>query len=247
MSRILVRKQDGPKIAPTIGPGGAGISFILGGGGVMDTDSEKFIQAYGEKGSPSHERAKRMQELGGYARLGLGAAGALNSAYDQMASGQPGLGRAIGSGAMSGYYGSAGLEDFAARLGQRFGRKLSDKNPRITASNRLLADPKVTAEQRYRDSVNEFEAGRDPNITPSSPPPADFTEIDEPNAQMVPPQPQLSPPTGLPTYDQNLTAHSNARKVRGMEGDPMAQVEEDFGDRTPVDDPTMDRIMERFG
>ena len=240
MSRILVRKQDGPKVAPTIGSGGAGLSFILEGGSSMDPDSEKFIQAYGEKGSPRHERAKRMQQLGGYARLGLGAAGAVNSAYNQMASGQPGLGGAIGSGAMSGYYGSAGLEDFAARLGQRFGRPLSDKNPRITASNRLLADPKVTAEQRYRDSVNEFEAGRDPNITPYQPPPADFTEIAEPNAQ-------LSPPTGLPTYDQNLTAHSNARKVRVMEGDPMSRIQSEFGDQTPVDDPTMDRIMERFG
>ena len=166
MSRILVRKQDGPKIAPTIGSGGAGISFILGG------------------------------------------------------SGQPGLGRAIGSGAMSGYYGSAGLEDFAARLGQRFGRKLSDKNPRITASNRLLADPKVTAEQRYQDSVNEFEAGRDSNITPSSPPP-DFTEIAEPNARLMPPPPTANPPTANPP-----TAKKPVRVIRG---DAMPDIESDFG------------------
>ena len=245
MSRILVRKQDGPKVAPTIGSGGAGLSFILEGGGAMDPDSEKFIQAYGEKGSPRHERAKRMQQLGGYARLGLGAAGAVNSAYNQMASGQPGLGGAIGSGAMSGYYGSAGLEDFAARLGQRFGRPLSDKNPRITASNRLLADPKVTAEQRYQDSVNEFEAGRDSNITPSPPPPADFTEIDESNAQMVPPQPQLSPPQAIPTFDQTRVASPTVRKPVKVTGDPMSRIQSDFGD--PVPDETMDRIMERFG
>ena len=245
MSRILVRKQDGPKIAPTIGSGGAGISFILGGGGVMDPNSKEFIELYGEEGSPSHERAKRMQQLGGYGRLGLGAAGALTSAYDQMASGQPGLGRAISSGAMSGYYGSAGLEDLAARLGQRFGRPLSDKNPRITADNRLLADPTVAAEQRYQDSVNEFEAGRDPNITPSSPPSADFTEIDEPNAQMVPPQPQLSPPQAIPTFDQTPIASPTVRKPVKVTGDPMSRIQSDFGD--PVPDETMDRIMERFG
>mgnify|MGYP003132129281 CR=1 FL=1 len=243
MSRILVRKQDGPKIAPTIGSGGAGISFILGGGGAMDPTSDRFIQMYGEEGSPSHERAKRMQQLGGYARLGLGAAGAVNSAYNQMASGQPGLGGAISSGAMSGYYGSSGLEDFAARLGHRFGRELSDKklsnSTALVPMNRTdTSDPTVSDEQRYQDLVNQFEAGRDPNITPSPPPPADFTEIAEPTAQ-------LSPPTGLPTYDQNLTAHSNARKVRVMEGDPMSRIQSDFGD--PVPDETMDRIMERFG
>ena len=210
----------------------------------MDPDSKKFIQAYGEKGSPRHERAKRMQQLGGYARLGLGAAGAVNSAYNQMASGQPGLGGAISSGAMSGYYGSAGLEDFAARLGQRFGRKLSDK--KLSNSTALIpmnrtdtSDPTVSDEQRYQDLVNEFEAGRDPNITPSSPPPANFTQIAEPNAQMLP------SPQGISTFDKNPVASSTVKKPVGvMRGDPMRRIQSDFGD--PVPDETMDRIMEDF-
>jgi len=207
MSRILVRKQDGPKVAPTIGSGGAGLSFILEGGGAMDPDSKKFIQAYGEKGSPRHERAKRMQQLGGYARLGLGAAGAVNSAYNQMASGQPGLGGAISSGAMSGYYGSSGLEDFAARLGHRFGRELSDKK----LSNSTALAP-----------INRTSTS-DPRIID-----AEFTEIDEPEEEMVPPalpsQRLLSSPQATP-----IASPTVRKPVRVMRGDVMPDIESDFG------------------
>lgn len=207
MSRILVRKQDGPKVAPTIGSGGTGLSFILEGGGAMDPDSKKFIQAYGEKGSPRHERAKRMQQLGGYARLGLGAAGAVNSAYNQMASGQPGLGGAISSGAMSGYYGSSGLEDFAARLGHRFGRELSDKK----LSNSTALAP-----------INRTSTS-DPRIID-----AEFTEIDEPEEEMVPPalpsQRLLSSPQATP-----IASPTVRKPVRVMRGDVMPDIESDFG------------------
>jgi len=207
MSRILVRKQDAPSIAPSIGSGGAGISFILGGGGAMDPTSDRFIQMYGEEGSPSHERAKRMQELGGYARLGLGAAGAVNSAYNQMASGQPGLGGAISSGAMSGYYGSSGLEDFAARLGHRFGRELSDKK----LSNSTALAP-----------INRTSTS-DPRIID-----AEFTEIDEPEEEMVPPalpsQRLLSSPQATP-----IASPTVRKPVRVMRGDVMPDIESDFG------------------
>ena len=128
MSKILVRKQEMPGMAATVGAGGPGVSFLLGAGGAMDPNSEKFQDMYGEVGSPSHTRAMRMQGLGRMGRYGLAGYGALTSAYNQMASGEPGLGSAVGSGAMAGYYGSSGIEDFAARAGQRFGRELDRYN-----------------------------------------------------------------------------------------------------------------------
>ena len=42
MSRVLVRKQEGPTIAPPIGAGGPGISILIRGGGVMDPNREEF-------------------------------------------------------------------------------------------------------------------------------------------------------------------------------------------------------------
>ena len=131
----VIRKDNGsPTMGMTMQSGGGGLSpsILIGQGGEMDPSSEEFATQFGAKGSPSHDRAVRMQNFGRNMRYGLGAYGALTSAYNQMASGEPGIGRAIGSGAMSGYYGSSGLEDLAARLGQKFGRKLSqdDPNPR---------------------------------------------------------------------------------------------------------------------
>ena len=104
--------------------------FMLGGAGVMDPNSAEFIQAYGQPGSPSHERAMRMQRAGRMGRMGLAGLGAFNAAYNQMASGEPGLGSAIGQGAMGGWYGSAGLENAAARMGMR-GSELSTNHPAI--------------------------------------------------------------------------------------------------------------------
>ena len=114
----VLRKQEegGAQIAPTYsGSGGMGMSFILPGSGVADPYSESFQETYGPVGSDSHNRAVTAMKLGRYARYGLAGLGALNSAYNQMASGEPGLGGAVGQGAMAGWYGSSGLENFAAR------------------------------------------------------------------------------------------------------------------------------------
>ena len=70
-------------------------------------------------------------------------------------------------------------------------------------------------------------------------------DLDESNAQMVPPQPQLSPPQAIPTFDQTRVASPTVRKPVKVTGDPMSRIQSDFGD--PVPDETMDRIMERFG
>ena len=159
MSRVLVRKQEGPTIAPTIGAGGPGISFLIGGGGVMDPNSEEFQNLYGEVGSDSHTRAVNMQNIGRMARYALAGLGGFNAAYNQTSSGQPGVIGAAGTGAMGGFYGSSGLEDFAARAGQRYGKDLDRYNytdfeeveepdiadprgrPALTDRSRLLAEP----------------------------------------------------------------------------------------------------------
>ena len=159
MSRVRVRKQEGPTIAPTIGAGGPGISFLIGGGGVMDPNSEEFQNLYGEVGSDSHTRAVNMQNIGRMGRYALAGLGGFNAAYNQTSSGQPGVLSAAGTGAMGGFYGSSGLEDFAARAGQRYGKDLDRYNytdfeeveepdiadprgrPALTDRSRLLAEP----------------------------------------------------------------------------------------------------------
>ena len=149
MSRVLVRKQEGPTIAPTIGAGGPGISFLIGGGGVIDPNSEEFQNLYGEVGSDSHTRAVNMQNIGRAGRYALAGLGGFNAAYNQTSSGQPGVIGAAGTGAMSGFYGSSGLEDFAARAGQRYGKDL-DRYNYFTDFEEVddpdIADPRGKAE-----------------------------------------------------------------------------------------------------
>jgi hypothetical protein len=128
MSKILV-KANGPQVGMNVGSGGPGIAFMVGNEKVMNPSSKEFISLYGQEGSPSHDRAMRMQNLGRMGRYGLAGLSAFNSAYNQTSSGQPGVIGAAGSGAMQGFYGSAGLEDFAARAGQKHGKKLGREKP----------------------------------------------------------------------------------------------------------------------
>ena len=146
-----------------MGAGGPQMTFLLGGGGVMDPNSAEFIQAYGQPGSPSHERAMRMQRAGRMGRMGLAGLGAFNAAYNQMASGEPGLGSAIGQGAMGGWYGSAGLENAAARMGMR-GSELSRNHPAIDEfmdaargyrKDRMLPAPTIHEPWFHEEDVEE--------------------------------------------------------------------------------------------
>ena len=159
MSKVLV-KSNGPQVGVNVGSGGPGIAFMVGGEKVMNPSSEEFQDLYGEKGSDSHARAVRMQNLGRLGRYGLAGLSAFNAAYNQTSSGQPGVIGAAGTGAMGGFYGSSGLEDFAARAGQRYGKDLDRYNyftdfeevddpdiadprgrPALTDRSRLLAEP----------------------------------------------------------------------------------------------------------
>ena len=125
MGKVLViRKQEGG--GPSVGVGSAGLMFMLGSGGMM-SPKELAEAGFGEIGSDSHNRALDMQKLGKRIRYGAAGLGAFNALYNQTSSGQPGIGSAMTTGAMGGYAGTAGAEDIAARMGQRFGRELDDK------------------------------------------------------------------------------------------------------------------------
>jgi len=128
MSKILVKKST-PQVGMNVGSGGPGVSFLLGGDKMMNPKQLENA-GFGKIGSDSHNFALANQERGRMLRYGLAGLGAFNSAYNQTSSGQPGVLGAVGSGAMQGYYGSQGLEDFAARAGKRFGgRNLSTGAP----------------------------------------------------------------------------------------------------------------------
>lgn len=130
---MVIRKEAGT--ASAVGGGGGSVGVGLGGGGLMFmlgqgrtmTPEQLADAGFGEIGSDRHNRALRMQRIGHVARYGAAGLGAFNALYNQTSSGQPGIGGAMATGAMSGYAGTAGAEDIAARMGQRFGRKLDDK------------------------------------------------------------------------------------------------------------------------
>jgi len=136
MGKVMVIRKEagtasaGPQIS--VGGGGGGLMFLLGGAGAMAPDSKKFIDMFGEVGSESHDRAMAMQKLGRRMRYGAAGLGAFNALYNQTSSGQPGIGGAMASGAMGGYAGTAGTEDWFARNAEKqaqardwFGGKLS--------------------------------------------------------------------------------------------------------------------------
>lgn len=89
---------------------------------------------------PSNQRrlAQRYGNLGRYARYGMAGLGALNSFYNTTASGQPGAISSLGSGALSGYYGSQGLENIGAKFGGRVGvrRDARESNEAYDEANR---------------------------------------------------------------------------------------------------------------
>jgi len=135
MGKVMVIRKDAGQTASDMNSGGGSVGVGLGGGGLMFmlgqgrtmTPEQLTDAGFGEIGSKSHDRALRMQRIGHAARYGAAGLGAFNALYNQTSSGQPGIGGAMATGAMGGYAGTAGAEDIAARIGQRFGRELDDK------------------------------------------------------------------------------------------------------------------------
>lgn len=93
---------------------------------------------YGTSNSNQRQLAQRYGNLGRYARYGMAGLGALNSFYNTTASGEPGAISSLGSGALSGYYGSQGLENIGAKFGGRVGvrRDARESNEAYDEANR---------------------------------------------------------------------------------------------------------------
>ncbi len=188
MSKILI-KQAAPTMAANVGSGGSGVSFLLGGGSMM-TPEQLTDAGYGEIGSDSHNFALDNQKRGHALRYGLAGLGAFNAAYNQTSSGQPGVIGAAGQGAMTGYYGSQGLEDFAARAGRRFGgRNMSSDIPAEPVNTTALVPTNRTADPRQR---------RDGPID------VDFTEEEHDDQQGM-----LAEPTANMTTDRVAVRNPN--------------------------------------
>ena len=119
----VIRKEESAGLSPNVAVGPGGPSFILG------TSPENVDYGkYDEMGGRAGRYARRLGRLGRAGRV-LGAGlGGLRSLYDATSSGQPGALTAAAGGGFSGYYGTQGLEQFAADAGARFGRWRDAKN-----------------------------------------------------------------------------------------------------------------------
>lgn len=122
MSKVYVlAKQEGTSaIQPTLSNQGMGLM-------INPSPENVDYTKYGPSNSNQNKLARKFGNIGSKARLGLGALGAMNSFYNATSSGQPGALTAMGSGAMSGYYGSQGLERQAAKQGAKVGVKRDNK------------------------------------------------------------------------------------------------------------------------
>ena len=135
---VLAKQDTGMPIQPTLSNQGLGLMINPS---PENIDYTKF----GTSESAQNRLARRFGDIGSKARYGLGALGALNAFYNATASGNPGALTSMGSGAMSGYYGSQGLERAAARQGAKVG---------VRRDNRESADAydEAQAENEQRDN-----------------------------------------------------------------------------------------------
>lgn len=113
----VIKKQESsfPSASMAYSPTG-GTQFMVG------TSPENIdYSQYGTSNSNQRRLAQKYGNLGRYARYGMAGLGALNSFYNTTSSGEPGAISSLGSGALSGYYGSQGLENVGAKFGGRVG------------------------------------------------------------------------------------------------------------------------------
>ena len=105
---------------------------------------------YGTSNSNQRRLAQRYGNLGRYARYGMAGLGALNSFYNTTASGQPGAISSLGSGALSGYYGSQGLENVGAKFGGRVGERRDARESKAAKHNPYLDDEDMVENKYYQ-------------------------------------------------------------------------------------------------
>ncbi len=127
MGKVYVLAKADSAIQQTVSPQGMGLTINTS---PENLDYTKFGVSHNKltnRGSNQNRLARKFGNVGAKARFGLGALGGLNAFYNATSSGQPGAISSIGSGAMSGYYGSQGLENLAAKQGAKIGVKRDNK------------------------------------------------------------------------------------------------------------------------
>ena len=158
----VIRKEEGAGLSPNVAVGPGGPSFILGTS-PENVDYGKYDEMSGRTG----RYARRLGRLGRAGRIGAGFLGGLRSLYDATSSGQPGALTAAAGGGFSGYYGTQGLEQFAADAGARFGQHRDAKNappmPDMNAIGRDRARQERMAD--YTQGAPTFIHGTAPDAT----------------------------------------------------------------------------------
>ena len=155
---VLAKQEGTSAIQPTLSNQGMGLMINPS---PENVDYTKYVRS----NSNQNKLARKFGNIGSKARLGLGALGAMNSFYNATSSGQPGALTAMGSGAMSGYYGSQGLERQAAKQGAKVGVKRDNKES-AAAYDEAQGDnamydtyDEAQADNQYRNSqINSPEA-----------------------------------------------------------------------------------------
>ena len=155
---VLAKQEGTSAIQPTLSNQGMGLM-------INPSPENVDYTKYGPSNSNQNKLARKFGNIGSKARLGLGALGAMNSFYNATSSGQPGALTAMGSGAMSGYYGSQGLERQAAKQGAKVGVKRDNKES-AAAYDEAQGDnamydtyDEAQADNQYRNSqINSPEA-----------------------------------------------------------------------------------------
>jgi hypothetical protein len=209
MGKVYVLRKDASAsagAAPAITNQGVGI--------VMNTSPEKVNYAkYGagvdDKGKPyggsagQEKWARRIGNMGGKARVGFGALSGLNSLYNATSSGQPGALSALGQGAMSGYYGSQGLEGWAADKGAQFGAWRDQRNapPKPDMNAAPGGTVAGVTPQARRDAMSMMPSGP---MNPTMPPTSSY-QLPVAGVGGVTPQTQSQAMNMLPSGAMNPT------------------------------------------
>lgn len=160
---ILSKAEGGVGMSPTLSSGGqVGLMMNMS---PENVNYAKFGAGKDKEGNPyggsarQEASARRWGGLGAKARYGLGALSAFNRFYDATASGRPGALSAAGQGAMSGYYGSQGLENWAAERGAAHGARQERRDEKVAVKE--AAD----ARQRQEGMANYGQGAAAPHTS----------------------------------------------------------------------------------
>ena len=210
---VLAKQEGTSAIQPTLSSQGMGLM-------INPSPENVDYTKYGPSNSNQNKLARKFGNIGSKARLGLGALGAMNSFYNATSSGQPGALTAMGSGAMSGYYGSQGLERQAAKQGAKVGVKRDNKesaaaydeaqadNAMYNAAD-MFSDTNLPPAQPFRhqsDYSGDSQSKRGPQQVNATSPQFDasqFSEANLPPIAVTPPNPNS--PSNNPFAAANKT------------------------------------------